>query len=163
MKNRIKELRLEKGYSQQQLADEAKVSIRTIQRLETGADASSETLNLVAKSLGVSVNELFGNDEQENEKVKAANVLQYQLTRRQEEYSNYNRIYMICYIAIMLIWGAFFPTIHNETASVVLGLLWFFAWAIMIPLKKWLTMNPIDRKLDQKYPLTINHLDKDKK
>lgn len=55
----IKELRMAKGLSQEQLAEAAKVSVRTIQRLEAGQDGSIETLNLVAGALGVSVRDLF--------------------------------------------------------------------------------------------------------
>jgi hypothetical protein len=32
----------------------------------------------------------------------------------------------------------------------------------MRPLKRWLIINIIDPKLDEKYPLTINKIDKDK-
>ncbi|WP_142490617.1 helix-turn-helix transcriptional regulator, partial [Limosilactobacillus reuteri] len=48
----IKQLRLAKHLSQEQLAEKSKVSVRTIQRLEAGEDASISTLNLVAGSLG---------------------------------------------------------------------------------------------------------------
>lgn len=40
----IRLLRLQKGWSQEQLADMAGVSVRTIQRIERGATASPETL-----------------------------------------------------------------------------------------------------------------------
>ena len=53
--NRIKQLRLSKNLSQEQLAEKSKVSVRTIQRLEAGNEASIETLNLVAGALGVPV------------------------------------------------------------------------------------------------------------
>lgn len=48
IKNKIKEMRQEKNLSQEQLAEKAQVSVRTIQRLEAGEDASISTLNLVA-------------------------------------------------------------------------------------------------------------------
>lgn len=44
----IQKLRLQRGWSQQQLADLSGLSVRTIQRLEKGQDASVESL----KSLG---------------------------------------------------------------------------------------------------------------
>ncbi|WP_225209567.1 helix-turn-helix transcriptional regulator [Limosilactobacillus avistercoris] len=59
IKNNIKALRLTKHLSQEQLAEKAKVSVRTIQRLEAGEDASISTLNLVAGALGVEVGDLF--------------------------------------------------------------------------------------------------------
>lgn len=58
-KTRVVELRLELGWTQERLADEAGVGLRTVQRLEAGHDASSETLTLVADALRVSVRDLF--------------------------------------------------------------------------------------------------------
>lgn len=56
---RMIELRQELGWTQERLAEEANVGLRTVQRLEAGQDASSETLTLVADALRVSVRELF--------------------------------------------------------------------------------------------------------
>lgn len=58
-KSRVIELRQEVGWTQERLADEAGVGLRTVQRLEAGQDASSETLTLVADALRVSVRDLF--------------------------------------------------------------------------------------------------------
>ena len=49
----IRKLRLEKGLSQEQLADMAGVSTRTLQRIERGANASPETLKCLAAVLEV--------------------------------------------------------------------------------------------------------------
>ncbi|WP_377322959.1 helix-turn-helix transcriptional regulator [Pimelobacter simplex] len=56
---RIKDLRTARGWSQERLADESGVAVRTIQRLEAGNDASLETLSMVAKALEVPVRDLF--------------------------------------------------------------------------------------------------------
>ena len=56
---RITALRRELGWTQARLAAESGVGVRTVQRLEAGADASLETLHLVAVALGVEVGELF--------------------------------------------------------------------------------------------------------
>ncbi|MGO1440064.1 MAG: helix-turn-helix transcriptional regulator [Brevibacterium yomogidense] len=58
-KSRVIELRQELGWTQERLADEAGVGLRTVQRLEAGHDASSETLTLIADALRVSVRDLF--------------------------------------------------------------------------------------------------------
>lgn len=58
-KSRVIELRQEAGWTQERLAEEAGVGLRTVQRLEAGQDASSETLTLVADALRVSVRDLF--------------------------------------------------------------------------------------------------------
>lgn len=44
----IQKLRLKRGWSQQQLADASGLSVRTIQRLETGHPASTESLKCLA-------------------------------------------------------------------------------------------------------------------
>ena len=44
----IQKLRLQRGWSQQQLADMSGLSVRTIQRLEQGQSASTESLKSVA-------------------------------------------------------------------------------------------------------------------
>jgi transcriptional regulator with XRE-family HTH domain len=64
-KSRIVELRQAQGWTQERLADESGVGLRTVQRLEAGADASLESLSLVADALRVPVRDLFSaiNDE----------------------------------------------------------------------------------------------------
>lgn len=47
----IRTLRLDKGLSQEQLADMAGISTRTLQRIERGANASPETLKCIAAVL----------------------------------------------------------------------------------------------------------------
>lgn len=60
---RIIELRQAKGWTQERLAAESGIGLRTVQRLEAGADASLETLSLVADALHVSVRDLFSTIE----------------------------------------------------------------------------------------------------
>jgi transcriptional regulator with XRE-family HTH domain len=56
---RIIELRQAQGWTQERLATESGVGVRTVQRLEAGEDASLETLSLVAGALRVPVRDLF--------------------------------------------------------------------------------------------------------
>lgn len=49
----IRKLRLERGYSQEDLAAMSDVSVRTIQRIERGAAANAETLKALAGALDV--------------------------------------------------------------------------------------------------------------
>ncbi|OJT43344.1 helix-turn-helix domain-containing protein [Serratia plymuthica] len=55
---RIRQLRLEKGWSQEQLATIAGLSTRTVQRIENGEQASLDTLNAIAAALGLQVSDL---------------------------------------------------------------------------------------------------------
>ncbi|MBP1129055.1 transcriptional regulator with XRE-family HTH domain [Serratia sp. PL17] len=56
---RIRQLRLDKGWSQEQLATIAGLSTRTVQRIENGEQASLETLTAIAAVLGVQVSDLY--------------------------------------------------------------------------------------------------------
>ncbi|WGD38187.1 helix-turn-helix transcriptional regulator [Lysinibacter sp. HNR] len=57
--SRIVQLRQERGWTQEKLATESGVGVRTVQRLESGNDASLETPSLIAKAFKVTVRELF--------------------------------------------------------------------------------------------------------
>ncbi|TXE32248.1 helix-turn-helix domain-containing protein [Serratia marcescens] len=63
-KYRIRPLRLEKGWSQEQLATIAGLSTRTVQRIENGEQASLETLTAIAAALGVQVRGLNAQPQQ---------------------------------------------------------------------------------------------------
>ena len=56
--NRLKTLRLNKGWTQQHLADISGISLRTIQRAETKNTTSQETLNALAAVFEIDRNEL---------------------------------------------------------------------------------------------------------
>lgn len=64
-KTRIIELRQAQGWTQERLANESGVGLRTVQRLEAGQDASLETLSLVAEALHVPVRDLFSEIDDE--------------------------------------------------------------------------------------------------
>lgn len=77
----IKELRLKKGMTQEELADKTEVSARTIQRIENGeVDPRAYTLQMIAKALEVDYNMLVENEpneEQEIQKVNSSNWLAF--------------------------------------------------------------------------------------
>lgn len=54
----VRKIRIEKGYSQEQLAEMARISTRTLQRIERGANASSETLKCIASVLDMDFSDL---------------------------------------------------------------------------------------------------------
>jgi len=59
----IKELRIKKGMTQEELADKTEVSARTIQRIENGeVDPRAYTLQMIAKALDVDFS-LFAENE----------------------------------------------------------------------------------------------------
>ncbi|CAI0801487.1 anaerobic benzoate catabolism transcriptional regulator [Serratia proteamaculans] len=62
---RIRQLRLEKGWSQEQLATIAGLSTRTVQRIENGEQASLETLTAIAAALELQVSDLYQPTQQD--------------------------------------------------------------------------------------------------
>ncbi|WP_034788100.1 2TM domain-containing protein [Ewingella americana] len=58
--NRIKQLRLSRAWSQEQLAELTSLSVRTIQRIENGEQASLETLGALAAAFDIKVADLVG-------------------------------------------------------------------------------------------------------
>lgn len=56
--NKVKSLRMSKGWSQEQLSEFSGLSLRTIQRIENGVTISMDSLNVLAKALDVDQKEL---------------------------------------------------------------------------------------------------------
>lgn len=60
MENKIKEIRLRQGYTQEALAEKADVSVKQLQRIEIGkADARISTLESIAIALNVTIGSLL--------------------------------------------------------------------------------------------------------
>lgn len=62
--NKVKTLRLNKGWSQEQLSEASGLSLRTIQRIENENMISMESLKVLAKALDVDTNELLIKEKQ---------------------------------------------------------------------------------------------------
>ena len=70
----IRELRIKKGMTQEELADKTEVSARTIQRIENGeVDPRAYTLQMIARALEVDYNLFVGNEPDEEEEIKQVN------------------------------------------------------------------------------------------
>jgi transcriptional regulator with XRE-family HTH domain len=71
----IKELRIKKGMTQEELADKTEVSARTIQRIENGeVDPRAYTLQMIAKALDVDYNLFMVNETNEEQEVEQVNA-----------------------------------------------------------------------------------------
>lgn len=58
--NKIKEVRKQKGLSQEELAEAAKINLRTIQRIENNeSEPRGKTLNLICEVLDLSTEDIF--------------------------------------------------------------------------------------------------------
>lgn len=63
--NNLRKLRLSKGYTQEQLANELEVEISQISRIERGViNTSITTLYIISTTLKIDVSELFVNQKQ---------------------------------------------------------------------------------------------------
>jgi transcriptional regulator with XRE-family HTH domain len=71
----IKELRIKKGMTQEELAMKTEVSARTIQRIENGeVDPRVYTLQMIARALEVDYNLFVENEPDEEQEIQKVNV-----------------------------------------------------------------------------------------
>ena len=69
----IKELRIKKGMTQEELADKTEVSTRTIQRIENGDfEPRADTLQMIAKALGVDFDIFVDDEASESQEIRKA-------------------------------------------------------------------------------------------
>lgn len=61
----VKKLRIERNWSQEDLSDKSGLSLRTIQRIESGNSVSMESLKILAKTFEVTTEQLVENDDHE--------------------------------------------------------------------------------------------------
>lgn len=70
----IKELRVKKGMTQEELADKTEVSTRTIQRIENGeVDPRAYTLQMIAKALDVDFSVFTAKERDKNQEIQNIN------------------------------------------------------------------------------------------
>ncbi|NUY81411.1 helix-turn-helix domain-containing protein [Flavobacterium sp. MAH-1] len=74
MKNKVKILREQKNLTQTELAEKSGLSLRTVQRVESGSPLKGFTLNAIAKTLGLEPQHLFL-DTEENAAVDRAKLI----------------------------------------------------------------------------------------
>lgn len=144
---RIIELRQAQGWTQERLANESGVGLRTIQRLEAGQDASLETLSLVADALQVAVRELFTVIEDETLSARVES-LQVRADEQQAARDRITQAWRWLYFGIGII-----ATLVSFTFpyGVVLFLsYWSGGFLILLALRRLV----IEPRLDEKYPLS---------
>lgn len=70
--SKLKEIREKINLTQEELSEKSGVSVRTIQRIESGNEPKGQTLKLLAKTLGIKENELL---EKEETKIKISSTI----------------------------------------------------------------------------------------
>src|SRR5690606_10521239 len=152
--SRIAELRRVKGWTQERLAAESGVTVRTVQRLEAGNDASLETISLVAKALDVQVGELF-KSVQTPKFSEAVDGLEIRAREDQERRDSATKGIMLVFrgLGILVTFG-----------TVILATTGDFGWYIWLLIPAYWAVGQLlleaffrlffDSKLDVKYPLS---------
>lgn len=147
---RIVQLRQEQGWTQERLAVEAGLGIRTIQRLEAGQDASLETLSLIAGALRVSVRGLFAeiNDSSLRDRVESWE------SRAEEQQAARERIekaWRWLYIGIGVVLTLATITVPTYGVTVFLAY-WIGGYMILVSVSR-IYLEP---RLQKDYPLSRN-------
>lgn len=147
-KSRVIELRQDQSWTQERLATEAGVGLRTVQRLEAGRDASSETLTLVADALRVSVRDLFESidDDDLGSRVES---LQGRAEKQQEARDRITSAWNWLYVGIGIV-----VTMLSFALSwygIAVSLAYWAGGSIILIAVKRIRLEP---RLDDKYPLS---------
>ncbi|MDB9961158.1 helix-turn-helix domain-containing protein [Oceanihabitans sp.] len=115
----IKEMRLERHWSQDQLAEMSGLSIRTIQRIENGENAGLESLKSLAAVFEINITD--SDKTQEMEQI-----------RKEEEYvQNVKGFYKLLAIAILSLVAPFIIAVNDSSNWIVF--LWIlFSWGVIL-------------------------------
>jgi transcriptional regulator with XRE-family HTH domain len=115
----IKKMRLERHWSQDQLAEMSGLSIRTIQRIENGENAGLESLKSLAAVFEINIADSDKNEELEQ-------------IRKEEAYvQNVKGLYKLSAVAILSLVAPFVIAINDATYwSVFLWIL--FSWGVIL-------------------------------
>ncbi len=153
---RIGELRKARGWTQERLAAESGVAVRTIQRLESGSDASLDSLGRIADALGVPVTELFVRVEKEQFEM-AVSSLDVRKRKQQQRRDAVTHGFALIFRGVGI--AATFATIVLVLTGALGWYGWFIVpayWAGVYPLLHFLFRLLADPRLDEKYPLSVS-------
>lgn len=157
MKNKtlISELRKSRGWTQERLAEESGLSVRTIQRLEGGDDASLDTLRVISETLDVPINKLFERVEdtaKEKEISQISEEQTIQINKRQADEKLARIINSICFV-LMLVLAIFISEVPEGTQEII-GTIWVACFIVGFAVLRYIRSTWWANKLDEKYPLT---------
>jgi transcriptional regulator with XRE-family HTH domain len=147
-KTRIAILRQEHGWTQERLATESGIGLRTVQRIESGSDASLETLSLLADALRVPVRDLFSSMDDSDMGNRVASL---EVRTEQQQYdrdrivSAWRWLYIGIGIAVTLV-----SFTLGGAALAVLVAYWVAGYIILTALRR-LFLEPM---LERKFPLS---------
>jgi len=97
----LKKIREEQNLTQEELAEKSGISVRTIQRIEAGADPKGYTLKTLALSLNITEKELLAQDIPAEIEMKAEEPV---LAGEKERPVNYTQVKMINISSLPFAW-----------------------------------------------------------
>lgn len=145
----ITDLRQERGWTQEKLAAESGVGIRTIQRLDSGSDASLETLSLIAKALDVPIRALFKTIENDSLNSRVDSLE----SRTQDQQARRNRIHgawLWMFVCVGVIVSMISFGIGHQLGPVIFLGYWGGGLLMLVAFRRL----HLDPRLDEKYPLS---------
>jgi len=144
---RIIELRQAQGWTQERLATESGVGVRTVQRLEAGEDASLETLSLVAEALRVPVRDLFSVID-DADLTSRVDSLEARASEQQTARDRTTRAWLLLFVGLGVVLTLVAFTIPNGLALFLAY--WLGGTLIAVALRRLL----LEPRLDARYPLS---------
>ncbi|ADC86797.1 MULTISPECIES: helix-turn-helix domain-containing protein [Staphylococcus] len=156
-KSRVAKIIKSKSMTQENLAEKACVTVRTIQRIEAGEEVSSKTLKSISNALDVTINELFesiDSPDKEAEIMEISKEQQKQFKYRQNEIFTI-RLIIFGVIFLLLAFFAIFISELNGLKQEIFGIIWLFTLFLSLAIAHYFLNVFISKKLDEKYPMTL--------
>ncbi|MDF7637351.1 helix-turn-helix transcriptional regulator [Leuconostocaceae bacterium ESL0958] len=150
-------LRKEKGWTQEALAASAHVTVRTVQRVEAGETVSLPTLEAIANTFSIPVNELFtavGEPDQEEAIMAFAKEQSLQLQQRRAEASSLALLLIAVDFTILSLTGIAVGRMTGTTQS-IWGTAWSAGLFLILAASIYLFRITINNYLNRKYPKTV--------
>jgi len=150
----VKKLRLQRGWSQEHLAQLTDLSVRTIQRIERGHKPGLETIKSLAAVFEVDLTTFDSGDNRMNvQQLKADEVLAMQYVKGVIEFYSHVLMYVVFTSVFLLNGGWHIEGIHWPFLGWALGLtmhgLWSYdAFSWMTP-PRW-ELRMVERRLGRK-------------
>ena len=164
-KSKVAEIRKQKSLTQENLAEKAYVTVRTIQRMEAGEEVSSETLKSVSNALDVTVNELFesiSSSDKEEEIMEISKEQQKQFNYRKNELFTIKLITFSFIFVFLGLFGIFVGELNGLEQNIY-GIIWLFTLFLILAIMHYFLNVFISKKLDKKYPMTIGMKNRNRK
>lgn len=137
---KVKVYRLKKAWSQEQLAEIASISVRTVQRTEKGQKPGLETLSSLASAFEVNVSELMADAGDESNKLNECKKdVRKQVAQELRFYWILTRFVLSCTL-LLIINYLYTP---DSYWSVIVSVLWGF-WVTLRGIRVFLIKDELD-------------------